>query len=403
MSSPNQETVKQNRHRLRTAEDSLLQETRERHVAESILNIIPEAKAHPDLYNRVVKRISEANFGRCRTWSDYQPIKHFYGWALTAGENDKPDLEILISLLAVHRTLAHTTNDKFAIEVENRGLKEWVAKKLRSLKGEGQSEELTKREKRRKKKKPTVKVENSEEVEEGVIQGTKRAIEESIIHTIERDLTSPRNGFLPKAQPVPKFITASPKEPYQCQPVPEPQAAIGAPTADNEPAKRQRTEYLPPPRRIANCDNSAQTDEAMLHSWVLQNLSKFVKPIKEAFEDVVAAQTETLTRTVPNGLQNAIQQAVAAEANRQRNAQIAPPRAQRNGPLANLGTRRQQQPYLDGHHPGPARPPATPRGPAYDEGMRGDRRGRANWAPEGERVMDFQEYEYRPEALSRRY
>ncbi|KAF5635598.1 uncharacterized protein FTJAE_6219 [Fusarium tjaetaba] len=95
---------------------------------EAIACIHPDAKKHPSMYQRVVELIKKCNVRR--TWGDTQFCKNFTAWCRVSGLDARPDPEILLATLAVHETLGHN-NFKFAHEVRNRGLEQWLEQELR--------------------------------------------------------------------------------------------------------------------------------------------------------------------------------------------------------------------------------------------------------------------------------
>ncbi|KAF5254383.1 hypothetical protein FANTH_868 [Fusarium anthophilum] len=95
---------------------------------DAIACIHPDAKKHPSMYQRVVELIKKCNVRR--SWADTQFCKDFTAWCRISGLDAKPDPEILLATLAVHESLGRN-NFKFANEVRNRGLKQWLEKELR--------------------------------------------------------------------------------------------------------------------------------------------------------------------------------------------------------------------------------------------------------------------------------
>ncbi|KAF4418439.1 hypothetical protein FACUT_11834 [Fusarium acutatum] len=95
---------------------------------DAIACIHPDAEKHPSMYQRVVDLIKKCNVRR--TWGDTQFCKDFTAWCRVSGLDARPDPEVLLATLAVHESLGHN-NFKFAHEVRNRGLEQWLEQELR--------------------------------------------------------------------------------------------------------------------------------------------------------------------------------------------------------------------------------------------------------------------------------
>ncbi|CCT69887.1 uncharacterized protein FFUJ_05808 [Fusarium fujikuroi IMI 58289] len=95
---------------------------------EAIACIHPDTKKHPSMYQRVVELIKKCNVRR--GWADTQFYKDFTAWCRVSGLDAKPDHEVLLATLAVHESLGGN-NFKFAQEIRNRGLEQWLEQELK--------------------------------------------------------------------------------------------------------------------------------------------------------------------------------------------------------------------------------------------------------------------------------
>ncbi|KAF5988055.1 hypothetical protein FBULB1_1696 [Fusarium bulbicola] len=100
---------------------------RERQEA-AIAQILPDTKNHPVLYRGVVQQIERNNLRN--GWVKTQFNSTFQHWNKVSPSTARPDLEWLLTALAVHASF-EPLNLKFVDEVKKRGLKEWAGKQLK--------------------------------------------------------------------------------------------------------------------------------------------------------------------------------------------------------------------------------------------------------------------------------
>ncbi|KAJ4009689.1 hypothetical protein NW752_009276 [Fusarium irregulare] len=94
---------------------------------EAIDSLPAAVQKKPQLYNDVVEIINKTNLHR--NWSESNLYKGFMHWSEFAESNDRPKLAYMIATGAVYKALKGNV-PKFLLEVEKRGLKEWMAEQL---------------------------------------------------------------------------------------------------------------------------------------------------------------------------------------------------------------------------------------------------------------------------------
>jgi hypothetical protein len=86
-----------------------------------------DTKKHPQLYKNVVAHIKKISTQR--RFTETSLYKAFMGWSELAKPNDRPKLDYMIAALAVHDSYEGRQR-QFQLEIDSRGLREWVDKKL---------------------------------------------------------------------------------------------------------------------------------------------------------------------------------------------------------------------------------------------------------------------------------
>lgn len=86
-----------------------------------------DAQKHPQLYKDVVAHIQKITTQR--RFAETNLYKAFMGWSELAKPTDRPKLDYMIAALAVYHSFEGRQR-QFQLEVESRGLQDWVYKKL---------------------------------------------------------------------------------------------------------------------------------------------------------------------------------------------------------------------------------------------------------------------------------
>lgn len=86
-----------------------------------------DTRKHPQLYKNVVAHIKKISTQR--RFTETSLYKAFMGWSDLAKANDRPKLDYMIAALAVHDSYEGRQR-QFQLEIDSRGLREWVDKKL---------------------------------------------------------------------------------------------------------------------------------------------------------------------------------------------------------------------------------------------------------------------------------
>lgn len=394
------------------AEDQLtVMQAAEQKVSRMIGNIDPAVKKHPDLYHRVVKRIKQEHplSGRPRgRWGDSSLSQQFNGWVRTAGENDKPSLESLFAMLAAHSVLCKSTTDKFSLEVQKRGLKEWAHEQLKLAKDQAGKKG------RPKKKAKKIKVEATETVS---AVASIQSLKDIPLPSIERDPdteihSSPvlRPSCVVGTIPSPKPLVEKRAEPHTSQ-----HFAVGpAPKRHkeaDEPVERRPSKMTDTATQTDNEEPSVSVPDLLSAltgavSTLQETFTASTEALKMTFQETVSEQTKAMTQVFPTVIRETVQEAVSEEAARQRGDPLLRPQGAR---LSTYEVAR-PRPTLGGYEPltTPAR-----RGPAlrteieYEDGSVVEqrlvgRRAAAVMQQEPEGVVNLSAYRYFPDGQGRR-
>ncbi|RSL45696.1 hypothetical protein CEP54_014175 [Fusarium duplospermum] len=93
--------------------------------------ILPEAKNNPELYHNVVANLKSANISGPKRWRETGFVKKFDGWLDMAKEGDRPNLERLVTVLAIFDCYATNTTTKLRTGLARHRLREWAIRKLK--------------------------------------------------------------------------------------------------------------------------------------------------------------------------------------------------------------------------------------------------------------------------------
>lgn len=374
-----------------------------------IANIDPAVKKHPDLYDRVAARLRREHHGRnYGRWGDSSLAQQFNGWVKTAEDDGKPGLESFFAMLAAHGVLCKSTQDRFSLEVEKRGLMDWAREQLQPAK------DRTGKKDRSKKKSKKIKVEVTETSSPAEpIQSAK----DIPLQSIESDPV-PDSFTLPGLRPSCGATTVpSPEPPAKKQPEPYTSQHFAV-----EPApKRHKATHEPAERQATTMIHAAtQTDPEMPPVWVPPLLSDFTdavsglteafpgltEALRTSFQDAISQQTEVLTQIMPETIKATIQEAIVEEAARQRGDQIFQPAATR---LPVVEMARPRSTYVK-YEPQatPARRVTTLRtdieyeDPHVMEARLVSRRGATGMGQESEGFVNLAAFRYLPDGQGRR-
>ncbi|UPK97114.1 hypothetical protein LCI18_008049 [Fusarium solani-melongenae] len=95
--------------------------------------ILPGAKNHPELYEKVIARIRSSKISQPKKWRESGFIRNFMGWLALTKNSARPNLEDAIAALAIFDCCASKAPSNFRTALADHGLREWAIRKLKDM------------------------------------------------------------------------------------------------------------------------------------------------------------------------------------------------------------------------------------------------------------------------------
>lgn len=93
--------------------------------------ILPEAKKHPELYEKVIAKVRSSKISRPKRWRESGFIRNFIGWLALTNKGARPDLEDAVAVLAIFDCYSSNTPSNFRTALASHGLREWAIRELK--------------------------------------------------------------------------------------------------------------------------------------------------------------------------------------------------------------------------------------------------------------------------------
>lgn len=95
--------------------------------------ILPEAKKHPELYEKVIAKIRSSKISQPKRWRESGYIRNFIGWLALTNKGARPDLEDAVTVLAIFDCYSSNAPSNLRTGLAEHGLREWAIRKLKDV------------------------------------------------------------------------------------------------------------------------------------------------------------------------------------------------------------------------------------------------------------------------------
>ncbi|KAJ4202516.1 hypothetical protein NW767_005885 [Fusarium falciforme] len=93
--------------------------------------ILPEAKKHPELYEKVIAKIRSSKISQPKRWRESGFIRNFIGWLALTNKGARPELEDAVAVLAIFDCYSSNAPSNFRTALTSHGLREWAIRELK--------------------------------------------------------------------------------------------------------------------------------------------------------------------------------------------------------------------------------------------------------------------------------
>ncbi|KAJ4190263.1 hypothetical protein NW755_005405 [Fusarium falciforme] len=93
--------------------------------------ILPEAKKHPELYEKVIAKIRSSKISQPKRWRESGFIRNFIGWLALTNKGARPELEDAVAVLAIFDCYSSNAPSNFRTALASHGLREWAIRELK--------------------------------------------------------------------------------------------------------------------------------------------------------------------------------------------------------------------------------------------------------------------------------